>query len=155
MIVFGSEIKKESAMPRVNLSSGGVLDYKIRITRGLRQKLERAAKRSGLSANREMVHRLEQSFEDSSLISNAKMFEMLEKFSTLVTTAQTTYGHVSKLLDRQVNRNTAFARLLVLLGKMPERVFAAIRAADPEYLEQLNQVLSLDETKAAALELVE
>ena len=47
-------------MPR---QPSAIVQYKLRIREALRRRIERAAKEHGVSANQEMVRRLEQSFD--------------------------------------------------------------------------------------------
>jgi hypothetical protein len=140
VIFLGEGINEGSmAMPRVKLAPG--IEYKIRISEALRNRIERAAKRNKNSANVEMSRRLEASFEEPAGIK-------LETVLALVSTAQKIYDQVSKLLEQRARKNAAYAQLLTVLREMPEQVLAA----DPQFAEDLDRALNGLLATEAALE---
>jgi 5-formyltetrahydrofolate cyclo-ligase len=59
-----------------------VLQYKLRIREALRRRIEKAAEKNGVSANQEMVRRLERSFDQEAAQSINQVATNLEAAST-------------------------------------------------------------------------
>ena len=73
-------------MPRVDLKSERACDYKLRISTGLRSKVERSARKAKRSANKEMVARLESTFDDSD--TKKQLATLLAKVTAIASVAE-------------------------------------------------------------------
>jgi predicted NBD/HSP70 family sugar kinase len=62
--------------------SSRVVQYKIRVREALRRRIEKAAEKNGVSANHEMVSRLERSFDQEAVQSINQVATNLEAAST-------------------------------------------------------------------------
>jgi hypothetical protein len=138
-------------MPRVDLKSERACDYKLRMSTGLRSKVERSARKAKRSANKEMVARLESTFDepvnrDHSVSADAgdTTKQMLEAILSKVATFAGAY-----LENAQDQRSAIRAFMAALDGKIPKETIA-----DPQVqvaLEQLQRSLEWDLTLEAGL----
>jgi hypothetical protein len=125
-------------MPRVKLAPG--IEYKIRISATLRQRIERAAKRNKNSANMEMSRRLERSFEEPA----SPAGDLLEGVAKVLTTAQRINGRTLNIIEQQkkqrAKREAEAAAMWKLLREMPQSVLDAINA-EPEYAKAFDALV--------------
>jgi hypothetical protein len=129
-------------MPRVDLKSERACDYKLRISTGLRSKVERSARKAKRSANKEMVARLESTFDDSD--TKKQLATLLAKVTAIASVAEMNAALIRRLEASQ-NRTVAIinavqALLTALSGLSPDIVNSAkVQTA----LEQLGEAMSM------------
>jgi hypothetical protein len=97
-------------MPR---KPSAVLQYKLRIREDLRQQIEKAAKKDGVSANFEMVRRLKDSFGRESLLSIANVAQDM-------TILWARYGEALHELEKQGDLMRATTMLIKQIEQLPE-----------------------------------
>jgi hypothetical protein len=140
VIVFGSETQQGNRkMPRVRIAPRGFCDYKIRISKGLRQKIERSAKQAGNSANQQMIKLIEQSLEAPSPASG-----MLEAVAKVLNAAKqmndTTLAMIEKHQKDAAKRDAEMLEVWGWLRRMPQPILDMINA-DPIYGAELDRIV--------------
>jgi exonuclease VII small subunit len=91
------------------------IQYKIRIREDLRRRIEKAAEKNGVSANYEMVNRLERSFDQEAAQSINQSVQSINQAAVNLDAASTRYTQASAELKKLSNVVRAAQTIITLL----------------------------------------
>jgi hypothetical protein len=130
-------------MPRVDLTGGKILGYKLRISEPLRRRIERIAKKNKVSANRWMVEQLEKAVVEGS--NEQQLATLLTKFAA--TAAAMEANNAALMRQLEANQEARAAQVLAITEARAAHVLAINKAM--QALSVLNK-LSIDDAEVQA-----
>jgi hypothetical protein len=127
-------------MPR---KPSDILQYKLRIRESLRRRIEKVAEKNKVSANQEMVNRLERSFDQ----------EHLSDIDSVTVGLKESWFRVERLFDRLALLSDllkAASELVAQIEQLPAEIQdrAALKAA-VEQVKQIRRMIELEVTHFA------